>query len=105
MGASWVRKNILEQNPDADFSVHVVWVTNLGATRADVDTDLFGDDRVTSYWDPQGLVGEVVTGDSNAWDFYALYDAEVEWGGDPVGTGVPVIAEADKLKSELASLS
>jgi hypothetical protein len=104
VGASWVRKNILEQNPDAKLGVHVVWVPQLGATRGDVDPDLFGDPRVTSYWDPTGAVPEAVLGDANGWDAYALYDGDAEWAGTTVGMGVPVIAEADKLRSELEGL-
>ena len=104
MGASWVRKNILEQNPDAELGVHVVWVPQLGATRGDVDPGLFGDPRVTSYWDPSGVVPEAVLGDPNGWDAYALYDGEAEWGGTAVGTGRPVIVEADKLRAELEGL-
>jgi len=104
VGASWVRKNILEQKPQADLAVHVVWVPQLGATRGDVDPGLFGDPRVTTYWDPSGAVAEAVLGDPGAWDVYALYDGEAEWGGTAVGTGRPVIAEADKLRGELAGL-
>jgi hypothetical protein len=104
VGASWVRKNILEQNPDTDLSVHVVWVTQLGATRGDIDPELFADARVTSYWDPQGVVGGAVFGEPGAYDRYALYDGDAEWGGSTVGTGVPVIAEADRLRAELEGI-
>jgi len=104
VGASWVRKNILEQNPNAELAVHVVWVPQLGATRDDVDPGLFGDPRVTTYWDPTGAVAETVLGDPNGWDAYALYDGDSAWGGATVGTGRPVIAEADKLRSELEGL-
>lgn len=104
MGASWVRKNILEQNPDAELAVHVVWVPQLGATRGDIDPDLFGDPRVTTYWDPTGAVAEAAFGDSGAWDVYALYDGDAAWGGATVGTGWPVIADVDKLRAELEAL-
>ena len=105
MGASWVRKNILEQNPDADLAVHVVWVTQLGATRGDVDPDLFGDPRVTIYWDPDGLVGQAIVDDAGAdWDVYALYDGAAGWDGAPVATGAPVIADADRLRAAIEGL-
>jgi len=104
VGASWVRKNILEQNPDAELGVHVVWVPQLGATRGDVDPELFGDPRVTTYWDSTGAVAEAVLGDPNGWDAYALYDGDAPWGGKAVGTGRPVIAEADQLRAELEAL-
>ena len=104
MGASWVRKNILEQFPDASLAVYAVWSPQLGATRGDIDRELFGDPRVTTYWDPSGVAAEAVVGDSNAYDVYALYDGDAEWAGTTVGMGVPVIAEADKLRSELEGL-
>ena len=104
MGASWVRKNILEQNPDAELGVHVVWVPQLGATRGDVDPGLFGDPRVTTYWDPNGLVGEAAFRDSGAWDVYALYGPDAEWGDPPRDSGAPVISDSDRLAESVAGL-
>lgn len=105
MGASWVRKNILEQFPDAPLSVHAVWVTQLGATRGDVDPGLFDDERVTSYWDPEGLVGQVIVDEAGAdWDVYALYDGGAGWDGTPVDTGAPVIADAERLRDNVEGL-
>ena len=105
MGASWVRRNILDQNPDADLSVHAVWVPQLGATRGDIDSELFADPRVTTYWDPSGAVAEAALGDPNAYDVYALYDGdgELDW-TTTVATGRPVIADAETLRDELERL-
>jgi hypothetical protein len=105
VGASWVRKNILERFPDAPLSVYAVWVTKLGASRDDIDLDLFGDDRVTSYWDPEGLVGDAILDDAGAdWDVYALYDGAAGWDAAPVDTGAPVIADAERLRASLERL-
>lgn len=102
MGASWVRKNILERYPDAALRVYTVWVSQLGATRADVDPTLFGDDRVTNYWDGDGVVAQAFAEDLEpyTWDVYALYDRD----GRLVGSGAPVIGVSDQLKRELAGL-
>ncbi|MEX2645794.1 MAG: hypothetical protein WD249_05985 [Gaiellaceae bacterium] len=100
-----MRKNILEQNPDAELAVHVVWVPQIGATRGDIDADLFGDDRVTVYWDPAGVVGQTAVGDANAYDVYVLYDGEADLGSeDVVASGRPVIADADHFKAEVERL-
>jgi hypothetical protein len=100
-----VRKNILEQFPDASLAVYAVWSPQLGATRGDIDRELFGDPRVTTYWDPSGVAAEAVVGDSNAYDVYALYDGDGELGWeDTVATGGPVIGDADHLKAEVERL-
>jgi hypothetical protein len=112
VGASWVRKNILEKYPDAPLSVYAVWVTQLGAGRGDVDAELFGDERVRSYWDPDGLVGEAIADDvesygSVVWDVYALYGADARWEGRPTGLrdwGAPVIADSDRLGQRVEAL-
>ena len=105
MGASWVQTNILEQHPDADLAVHLVWVPQLGATRGDVDPGLLADERVTAYWDPAGVVAEAAVGDSSAYDVYALYggDSQLDW-RSTVATGRPVIADAERLRSEIERL-
>jgi hypothetical protein len=100
-----VRKNILERYPDAPLRVYTVWVPQLGATRGDIDPELFGDDRVTTYWDPDELVTQAL--ELYAWDVYALYDRDARWEGGPpelVGSGYPVIGASDQLKRELAGV-
>lgn len=106
MGASWVRKNILEQFPDASLAVYAVWSPQLGATRGDIDPDLFGDDRVTTFWDPDGLAGEAIADDAGGanWDVYTLYDGSAGWDAAPVDTGAPVIADSDRLRASVEGL-
>lgn len=105
MGASWVRNNILEQNPDAELAVYVVWGRQLGATSGDIDQGLFEDERVTTFWDPTGVAAEVALGDPTAYDVYALYgpDAALGWESTVV-TGRPVIADAERLRVALERL-
>ncbi len=113
MGASWVRRNILEQNPDAELSVYAVWVPQIGARRGDVDAELFDDERVTSYWDPDGLVGEEIRAEvptpyeSVVYDVYALYEPDARWANRRAGladSGAPVIAESDRLEERMEAL-
>jgi hypothetical protein len=100
-----VRKNILEKNPDASLAVYAVWVPQLGATRGDIDPDLFGDDRVTTFWDPDGLAGEAIADNAGAdWDVYALSDGSAGWDAAPLDTGAPVIADSDRLRASLEGL-
>jgi hypothetical protein len=109
VGASWVRKNILETYPDAPLSVYVVWVTQLGATRDDIDLKLFTDERVKTYWDPDGLAGDAIAADTGAdWDVYALYGPDAHWGTRPAGlvdSGAPVIADPDRLAQRVEALA
>ena len=106
MGASWVRKNILEKYPDAPLSVYVVWVTQLGATRDDIDRDLFTDERVKTYWDPDGLAGAAVAATVGTdWDLYALYGPDASWGARPADSGAPVIADSDRLAQSVEALA
>jgi hypothetical protein len=97
-----VRKNILEPNPDTPLQVYAVWVSQLGAERADIEADFFADSRVTTYWDPDGVVADALAEDLEpyTWDVYALYDGD----GRLVGSGAPVIGASDQLKGELAGL-
>ncbi|MBD0338453.1 MAG: hypothetical protein ICV67_04105 [Thermoleophilia bacterium] len=100
-----MRRNILDENPDADFAVHVVWVPQLGASRGDIDPELFSDPRVTTYWDPAGVASEAVVGDGSAYDVYALYDGDAKLGWETtLATGRPVIADAEDLRARLLEL-
>jgi len=74
--------------------------------RGDVDPDLFGDDRVKTYWDPEGLVGDTIARDVGAgWDVYAVYGADARWGARPEDSGAPVIAESDRLGQTVEALA
>ena len=105
MGASWVSKEILEQKPDAQLSVYVVWVPQFGAQRSDLDTSLFHDRRVRVYWDPTGAVAGTAVGNPDAYDVYALYDgkAELRW-DTTVASGGSVIGDSDRLKQDVEQL-
>lgn len=104
-----MRNNILEADPDAPIQVYAVWTSQLGATRADVDAGFFGDPRVTTYWDEDGVVGEAIR-DAIAfsgpvvWDVYALFGPDARWDERPsrlVAAGWPVIADSERLGREI----
>lgn len=107
-----MRNNILETNPDAPIQVYAVWTSQLGATRADIDPNFFGDERVRTYWDPDGVTGEAVRdviGFSGpvVWDVYALFGPDGRWDEHPsgfVGAGWPVIGDTDSLKHGIDEL-
>ena len=113
MGASWVRKNILEQYPDAPLSVYVVWTSQLGGTRRSIDEGLFADDRVRTYWDGNDRVSKAIAGDLDpdnpvGFDVYALYGPDARWGDHPTGIadwGTPVIADSDRLEQRVKALT
>jgi len=113
VGASWVRNNILEKHPDAPISVYAVWVSQLGGNRGAVDSGLFDDERVSSYWDPAGVVGNAIADDVGAmesiiYDVYALYGPDAQWADDapePADWGEPVIAATDRLAERVLELT
>jgi hypothetical protein len=112
VGASWVRKHILEKYPDASLSVYAVWVSQFAGTRGDIDPSLFADPRVSSYWDPNGVVGDAIADDVQAgpavYDVYTLYGPDARWEDgppEPVDWGEPVIAASDRLAQRVESLA
>lgn len=113
MGASWVANNILKKHPDTPLSVYVVWVSLIGGTRDAIDSGLFADARVSSYWDPNGVVGEAIADDvaafeSAVYDVYTVYGADAQWGDEPpepADWGAPVIAASDRLGQKVEELA
>jgi hypothetical protein len=92
--------------------VYAIWVSQLGAARTDIDPDFFGDARVTTYWDADGVAGEALRDAIGypgpvVWDVYALFGPGSQWNERPGGlvdSGWPVIADSERLKRELAGL-
>src|SRR5215208_2892477 len=110
MGASWVRKRILEDHPHSDIKVYVVWFDMLsGDSRQGWDGYLVPDPRATNLWDKKRLVsrtlGDDVQGASQpVRDAYLLYGPDTSWGKEPpqpVGTGSTIYGARDRLRSEI----
>jgi hypothetical protein len=114
VGASWVRQNILEKHPASPVSVYVVWNSQFGGYRDAIDSAIFDDPRVSSYWDPNGVAGDAIADDvsavfgSSVYDVYTLYGPDAEWADDapaPVDWGEPVIAATDRLGQKVQELA
>jgi hypothetical protein len=84
-GARWVQKEILEEHPDSDLRVYVVWFNMLsGDSRSGCDECVMSDPRANHLWDEKrlasrALAGEVEGASPPVWDAYLLYDPEVTW--------------------------
>ena len=77
MGASWVRKRILEDHPHSDIKVYVVWFNMLS-----------GDSR-------------------EGWDAYLLYGPDARWSSAPprpISTGATIYATRGKLQKDVLPL-
>jgi hypothetical protein len=102
---------VLEPNSDAPLQVYAVWVDQFGGTRADIDPAFFADARVTTFWDPDGLVGETFREEVRFpgpvfWDAYVVFGPEARWEVGPprgsfVGAGWTVIGASDQLRRDL----
>jgi len=113
MGASWVQQEILEEHPDSDLKVYVVWFNMLeGDSREGWDGYVVSDPRATNLWDEKRLVsrtlGDDVEGTSQpVWDAYLLYGPEATWEEEPplpVGTGYTIYGTRDQLSKEIQPL-
>jgi hypothetical protein len=115
-GASWVRDNILEQQPDANLSVYVVWLPMLSLdSRSAVDTELLADPRVSQFWDEERVVGRwlaesgigELAHSGIVWDAYYLFGPDAAWNERPAplaGSGSPVLSTTGQLERQLAPL-
>ena len=113
MGASWVQQQILEEHPDSDIKVYVVWFNMLsGDSREGWDGYLVPDPRATNLWDEKRLVsqtlGDDVEGASQpVWDAYLLYGPEARWGKEPprpISTGATIYATREELQKDVIPL-
>lgn len=93
----------------------VIWEPMLaGDSRRSIDTGLFDDRRVTSFWDPQRIsgrwfgnhrVGDIEGG--IVWDAFYAFAPATRWGARPsqvVATGAPIIGGVDTLQARFVPL-
>jgi hypothetical protein len=95
--------------------VLVIWEPMYpGDSRDAIDTRLFADRRVTSFWDPHEISGKwfgnhrvgAIEG-GVVWDAFYAFEPSARWGGRPdqvVATGAPIIGGADTLQDEFVPL-
>jgi len=112
-GASWVQKEILEEHPDSDLRVYVVWFNMLsGDSRSGWDECVMSDPRATHLWDQKRLAsrafaGEVEGAAPPVWDAYLLYGPEAAWGDEPprpISSGYTVYGAREELVKNILPL-
>lgn len=91
-GVASLQEEWLEEHPNDDVAVFVVWSDQLGARPRHVPeaTELIPDRRARHYWDGEKVLGRayqrsLAVGErtfplgSPAWDVWLLFDAEARW--------------------------
>ena len=108
-----MQKQLLEGYPSEQVRVYAVWLPMLaGDSREEWNGTNMPDAGVTHFWDGERQVGEwfakQVDGyDGVVWDIYYLFGADALWENVPLpllGSGQPIYAEREKLKTEIKTL-
>jgi hypothetical protein len=109
-----VQKEILEEHPDSNLKVYVVWFNMLaGDSRTGWDKCAMSDPRAIHLWDEKRLAsrafaGEVEGASAPVWDAYVLYDPKTTWGGDdppqPISSGYTVYGAREELEKNISPL-
>jgi hypothetical protein len=108
-----VQKDILNEHPDSDLRVYVVWFNMLaGDSRSGWDKCVLSDPRATHLWDKKRLAsrafaGEVEDAAAPVWDAYLLYGPEATWGDGPprpISSGYTVYGARDELEKNILPL-
>jgi hypothetical protein len=108
-----VQKEILEEHPDSDLKVYVVWFSMLaGDSRSGWDECVMSDPRAAHLWDDKHLAsrsfaGEVKGAAAPVWDAYLLYGPQTTWGGDPsrpISSGYTVYGAREELEKNILPL-
>ena len=117
LGASRVQQVVLDQNPDADLRVYVVWADLLiDDNRASVDPGVMPDPRALHYWVGKRTVGtwlarqdrywQLFRGPS-AWDIYYIFGPDAAWGEAPgplLDSGYPLVQKTEELREALSRI-
>lgn len=108
-----MQTEILEEHPDSDVRVYVVWFSMLsGDDRSGWDECVMSDPRATHLWDERrlasrALAGEVEEAAAPVWDAYLLYDPGATWDDAPpapISSGTTVIGARRELQKNLLPL-
>lgn len=108
-----MQKEILEEHPDSDVRVYVVWFNMLsGDSRSGWDECVMSDPRANHLWDEKRLAsrafaGEVEGAAAPVWDAYLLYGPETTWRGDlsrPINSGYTVYGAREELEKNIVPL-
>jgi hypothetical protein len=108
-----VQKEILEEHPDSDVKVYVVWFNMLSSdSRSGWDACVMSDPRATHLWDEKRLASrafaeEVESASPPVWDAYLLHGLEATWGDAvprPISSGYTVYGAREELKKDMLPL-
>ena len=108
-----MQRDILEQHPNADLQVYVVWFNMLsGDSRSGWDECVMSDPRATHLWDEKRLAsqtfaGEVQGASPPVWDAYLLYGPEATWNDGPprpISSGYTVYGARQDLEKNILPL-
>lgn len=88
-GAQAVQQTVIQQMPNKDISVIIVWTNMLKSDDRDnafKAASLFKDASIIQYFDAENMFGDVVARRLSpkglkAWDIYMFFDKEDEWTG------------------------
>ncbi len=108
-----MQQEILEENPNSDVRVYVVWFNMLaGDSRSGWDECVMSDPRATHLWDEKRLASRVFPGEVEGaappvWDAYLLYGPEAIWGDaspHPISSGYTVYGAREELEKNILPL-
>ena len=108
-----MQKEILEEHPDSNLRVYVVWFNMLsGDSRSGWDECVISDPRATHLWDKQRLAsrafgGQVEGAAPPVWDAYLLYGPRTKWRDElprPMSSGYTVYGAREELKKNILPL-
>jgi hypothetical protein len=100
---------VLSAEASADVRFFVVWVNRgIGDDRDSIDPSLLADERVTQYWDADGITGTSfaeddlggVGAEGFVYDVYYVFGPDASW-GNVAQAGQPVVARIDQLLAQL----
>ena len=108
-----MQQEILEEHPDSDVRVYVVWFNMLsGDSRSGWDECVMSDPRATHLWDERRLAsrafaGEVEGAAAPVWDAYLLYGPGLTWDDGPprpISSGYTVYGAREELRKNMLPL-
>jgi hypothetical protein len=103
----------LERHPRASLRVYAIWAAKYGFDSRDQwDGGGLTDRRVVHLWDGPDIAGDWFVAHEagfrgNDWDTYLLFGPSARWTTQPgplIGSGSPVIDQADALARSIAPL-
>ena len=95
-----MQEQILEQHPDANVRVYVVWLPRVPTEQRFRVTEEVRDERAVQYWDEEHHAAAHF-GDASDYDVFVLFGPDAAWGDAPAETGRPVLYEAARLERAL----